>query len=288
MTTTIQGAPEFYAELTTRNSGFISSPTQARLREARILVAGCGSTGGAAIEPLTRIGVQNFILADNGDYEVNNLNRQHAQLVDVGRNKAEVSAERVLAINPRASVAIDRDGIRSATVDAMVGRCSVVIDGVDVTEKSGMSAKFALHESAARLRVPVICGYDMAGMQYVRCYDYRARQRPLAGAITAAEIETTSSWRLLDRLIPRRRVPIEMIRSLRGSLNDPDHHVSQLVYTSLMFGAITSRMVVEIIGGRPVRRQVAIDVHHSVRRPLANVRLAAAKPIEILRILRSL
>jgi hypothetical protein len=151
-----------------------------------------------------------------------------------------------------------------------------------------MSAKFALHASAARLGVPVISGYDMAGMQYVRCYDYRIPRQPLDGAITAADIENSSSWQLLDQLIPRRRVPVEMIRNLRGSLNDPDYHVSQLVYTSLLFGAITSRMAVEIIGGHRVRRQVAIDVHRAVRRPGANLRLSASKPIEVLRILRSL
>jgi hypothetical protein len=285
---TITETADFYGELTTRNSGFIPAATQARLRRARILVAGCGSTGGAAVEPLTRLGVQHFILADNGDYELNNLNRQHAQLADIGRNKAVVSAELVRAINPLADVEVRSNGIEADTVDALVARCAVVVDGVDVTEKSGMSAKLALHASAARLRVPVISGYDMAGMQFVRCYDYRTPRPPLDGAITGADIESSTSWRLLDRLIPRRRVPVEMIRSLRGSLNDPDYHVSQLVYTSLLFGAITSRMSVEIIGGNRVRRQVAIDVHRAVRRPWANLRLSASKPVEVLRILRSL
>ncbi len=279
---------EFYRELTSRNSGFIPTPTQVRVRNARILVAGCGSTGGAVVEPLARVGVQNFILADPGEYELNNLNRQHAVHSDIGRNKAIVGAEKVAAVNPYAKVVVAIDGITAGNVDAFVRSSDVVIDGVDVTERCGMSAKWALHESAARLRVPVICGYDMAGMQYVRCYDYRDRRRPLDGVITAADVEASTSWQLLAKLIPKRMVPIEMIRNLRSSMDDPDYHVSQLIYTSLTFGAIASRMTVELLDGQRVRRHVAVDVHHAVRRPSANRRLALAKPLEMIRLLRKL
>lgn len=284
----ITAATDFYSELTARNTGFISPRAQGRVREATVLVAGCGSTGGAAVEPLARVGVQRFILADNGDYELNNLNRQQAGTADIGRNKAVVNAERVRSINPHARVDVRADGIAPETVDDLVGRADVVVDGVDVTEMAGMAAKFALHESAARLRVPVISGYDMAGLQFVRCYDYREAMAPLAGAVDRRRIERSTTWELLARLIPKRAVPVEMIRSLRGASADPDFHVSQLVYTSMLFGAITTRMTVELLAGVPVRRSVRIDVHRAVRRPLANLRLSVTKPVELIRTLRSL
>jgi hypothetical protein len=40
--------PAFYAELTARNAGVIDPATQEILRNATVLVAGCGSIGGAA------------------------------------------------------------------------------------------------------------------------------------------------------------------------------------------------------------------------------------------------
>lgn len=285
---TIAAQPEFYAEFVSRNTGFIESATQTRLADATVLIAGCGSTGGAAVEPLARIGVQNFVLADNGSYELNNLNRQHARQTDLGRNKAEVSAELIRSINPYARVAVHQRGVELSTVDAQVAGADVIIDGVDVTERSGMRAKWALHVSAAAHRIPVISGYDMAGMQFVRCYDYRVPSQPLYGAVTASDVEISAPFTLLARLIPKRKVPIEMIRNLRDSMHDPDYHVSQLVYTSLMFGAIASRMTVELLAGADVRRHVAIDVHRFVRRPRANGRLAIAKPIELIRTLRNL
>jgi len=278
----------FYDELTSRNTGFIPGPAQRRIQAARVLVAGCGSTGGAVVEPLARLGFQDLVLADNGDYELNNLNRQHAGHLHVGRNKAEVSAELVTAINPFARVEVHRQGIQPFNVDELVRGSDVVIDGVDVTERSGMAAKWALHESAARLGVPVISGYDMAGMQYVRCYDYRTPSLPFDGTVTLRDVEKSTPWQVLAQLIPKRKVPVEMLRNLRVSLHDEDYHVSQLVYTSMLFGAIASRMTVELLGGRRVRRSVSIDLHRALRRRSTNGRLAATKPLEIVRTLRTL
>ena len=65
---------DVYDEFTSRNRGFVLPESQQRLRAATVLVAGCGSTGGAVVEPLTRLGVEAFVLADNGTYELNNLN----------------------------------------------------------------------------------------------------------------------------------------------------------------------------------------------------------------------
>ena len=70
----------FYADLTTNNRGFVSDEAQGRLAQITVLVAGCGSTGGAAVEPLVRLGVQRFLLGEPGAYELNNLNRQSAAL----------------------------------------------------------------------------------------------------------------------------------------------------------------------------------------------------------------
>jgi tRNA A37 threonylcarbamoyladenosine dehydratase len=90
---------QFRRELTTRKTGFITETQQDTPRRGCILVAGCGSTGGAVVEPLVRLGVRRVVLADNGDYETNNFNRQNA-IADRGRNKAQVSAGRATAIKP--------------------------------------------------------------------------------------------------------------------------------------------------------------------------------------------
>jgi tRNA threonylcarbamoyladenosine dehydratase len=258
---------EFYEEFTERNRGFISARTQEELSQARILIAGCGSTGGAAVEPLARLGVQDFILADIGEFELNNLNRQHAAFTDIGRHKAEVAARRIMEINPHARVDIVADGITADNARDLVGRCSVVIDGVDVTEGSGWRAKYRLHEAAARSRRPVLTGYDMAGAQYIRFYDYRKPgRRPFDGKITSPMVDRAMVWSLLFKAIPVRFIPLEMLRNARENLGETNYSVPQLVYASMQFGALSARMTAEILAGQPVRRHVMVDVHRATRR----------------------
>ncbi|RFU22487.1 ThiF family adenylyltransferase [Geodermatophilus marinus] len=271
-------ATDLYDELTCRNRGFLPPETQGRLRAATVLVAGCGSTGGAAVEPLVRLGVQDFVLADNGTYELNNLNRQSAAQADVGAYKAEVCARHVAEVNPHARTRVDTDGIRPGTVRGMVAACDVVIDGVDVTEAAGWRAKYALHEAAAELGRPVISGYDMAGTQYVRFYDYRRTSAPFDGAVTREQVEAGATWRLLRQAVPLRVVPVEMLESARRAVASGDGSVSQLVYTSMLFGALASRMVVDVLDGRPVRRHTVVDVHRAVRPPASALRARLRKP----------
>jgi hypothetical protein len=108
----------FYAALTARNRGLVSGEEQQLLRRAVILVAGCGSIGGAVVEPLVRMGAERLVLAEPDDYELHNLNRQHAGLADVGRNKASVLADWVAGVNPHAQVRVDT---RCVTADNVAG-----------------------------------------------------------------------------------------------------------------------------------------------------------------------
>ncbi|MFJ5226322.1 HesA/MoeB/ThiF family protein [Streptomyces sp. NPDC088400] len=280
---------DFYTEFTERNRGFISEAAQHELSRAKILIAGCGSTGGAAVEPLARIGVQDFVLVDVGEFELNNLNRQHAAYEDIGRHKAEVAAGRVTAINPHAVVDVVAEGVTRENARKLVEDCAVVIDGVDVTERSGWRAKYLLHEAAAEARRPVLTGYDMAGTQYIRFYDYRrGGSRPFDGRISAEDIERAGIWSLLYRAIPTRYIPLEMIRNAREHLGEEGYSVPQLVYASLLFGALSTRMTAQILAGEPVRRDVAVNVHGVTRTRPANWRIGLQWPVELVGGLRKL
>lgn len=280
--------PSLYDELTVRNRGFVPESAQQRLRTATVLVAGCGSTGGAAVEPLVRLGVQRFLLADNGAYELNNLNRQNAYLDEIGANKATVCAQRVHAVNPEATTRVETAGIQADNVAELVAASDVVIDGVDVTERAGWVAKLLLHEAAARSGRPVISGYDMAGTQYVRFYDYAPGSRAFDGRVTREQVESGSTWGLLRRAVPMRVVPVEMLESARRAVASGEESLSQLVYASLLFGAIASRMVVDILDGRPVRRHTLVSVDRAVRPMSANLRGALRKPLVALLALKDL
>lgn len=287
MTQTLTTHPDtFYAGLTTRNAGVVTPELQERLRTATVLVAGCGSVGGAAVEPLARLGVQRFLLADPGEYELNNLNRQNATLADLDENKAVVAAERILAINPYAEVEVFTGGVNAENVERLTSGVDVVVDGVDVTTMSGLRAKYLLHEHACAQRLPLFTGWDMAGAQYVRVYDYRRLRTVLDGAVTAADLERLDSWHLLQRLVPARYVPLEMIQVAAANLDNPDFSFPQLVHAADLFGALSARLVAQLLAGEAPREHIYVDLHqHSrplrrrwetrLRRPVDAVRLIA-------------
>jgi hypothetical protein len=270
---------DFYAELSARNAGVIDAAAQRALRTSHVLIAGCGSIGGAAVEPLARLGVENFTLADPGSYELNNLNRQNATLADIGRNKAEVAAERITAINPACEVRVFPDGVTAQALTELTAGCAVIVDGVDVTTMSGLRAKYLLHEQAVRLRRPLFTGWDMAGAQYLRYYDYRQARRPFDGRLTEADLDELGMWQLLQRLVPARFVPLEMINVAAANLENPDFSFPQLVYAADLFGALSAHMVVQLLTDQPVRKHTYLDLHQAVRPGAARWRTRVQRPL---------
>lgn len=264
-------AGDFYRALTSRNRGLLSSDDQQLLRHAVFLVAGCGSIGGAVVEPLVRLGAERLVLAEPDDYELHNLNRQHARLCDLGRNKAVVLAEWAAQVNPHARVEVDTAGITAASAARHVAAAAVIVDAVDVTVAPALACKYLLHQEASRAGVPVICGYDIGGVQLILVYDYRRpRTRVLGGRVT--ERDLAHPMRFLARVVPLRALPAEIFPELRRQQSGQAGSFPQLVYSALLFGALAPRLAVDLLAGRPVRRRIIVDAHHLPRTPGARLR----------------
>jgi hypothetical protein len=269
---------EFYAELITRNAGLFSDAEQQQLRDATIVVAGCGSIGGAVVEPLVRMGAEHLILAEPGDYDIHNLNRQSMTVHDIGRNKAEVLREQALSINPYASIEVDTRGIDDENVVDLVRRATIIIDGVDVTTKPPLRMKLALHEQAHRAGVPVISGYDIAGLQMMKIYDYRRSEtKVLDGRIRPNGPELTNPMGFLRRVVPIAALPHEIIGELSRQLRGERSGFPQIVYTANLFGVMTLPALIDLLQNRPVRRRVIVDVPTLLRPRTSRMRVAASR-----------
>jgi hypothetical protein len=273
-----------YREMTRRNQPALSPQDQKALRAVRILVAGCGSIGGATVVPLVRMGVERFVLCEPGDYELNNLNRQAADLGDIGRNKAEVQAARARAINPEAEILVEPDGVTDDNVDWLVGTTDVVIDGVDVTEPAGIAAKRALHHEAWRQRRLVISGLDLGGTQVVYGFDYRdGRTRPLNGRQDKAPA-SIGALEFLSRLVAPLDVPRELLAYTEAMIRGQAGSPPQLAPTADQFGVLAAWMVLDFAAGRPVRKRIKVAIPDLVMprsRRLAN---ETARLIELARV----
>jgi hypothetical protein len=269
---------EFYAAFTARNRGLVSDEEQQLLRRAVILVAGCGSIGGAVVEPLVRLGAERLVLAEPDDYELHNLNRQHANLADVGRNKALVLADWVPGVNPHAQVRVDTRGVTADNVSGLVADAALIFDGVDVTTRPALACKYLLHQEAARVGIPVVSGYDIAGVQLVLIYDYRDRRlRTLGGKVGERDLAAMEPLAFLARVVPLRALPVEIFPELRRQQSEPGRSFPQLVYSARMFGVLAPRLALDLLAGRRVRRCIVVDVHDLPRPAGARWRAGLAR-----------
>jgi hypothetical protein len=257
---------EFYRELTTRNTPLVTPEEQERLRTATILIAGCGSIGGAAIEPLIRLGCENLILAEPDGYDIANMNRQSARLQDVGRNKAVAHAARMREVNPYAALEVHEHGITEENVDDVTSRADVILDGIDVTTKAPLRHKVNLHIRARAKGKIVVSGYDIAGLQMLIVYDYRDSGTALMhGKVAEEDIEKLEPFEFLARIIPFTAIPIEIIPELERQVRGEGSGFPQLVYTANLFGVLAVRAVMDILAGRPVRKRIVVDANAALR-----------------------
>jgi hypothetical protein len=255
----------FYEELTSRNLGLISPEVQLALRQARFVVAGCGSTGGAVLMPLVRTGAEHLVLLDPGEYELNNLNRQDASLADINRNKARASADRLLAVNPYCAIEVHEEGVEPATISSIVREGDLVFDAIDVTTQGGIFAKLALHEAAVTRHLTVITAYDIAATQFVEIFDYRQLRKPLAGRV---KNPSAGPEAILRSLIPPLALPREIFAVLLARRRDANLGFPQLAMTSTFLGALAVEIVLRLLAGKPVKRRIRVDLGDLARPPL--------------------
>lgn len=75
------------------------------LKSKRVAVFGLGGVGGSVCEALARSAISHFDLFDGDVVSLTNLNRQVIALMDtIDKDKVEVTKERILKINPAATI----------------------------------------------------------------------------------------------------------------------------------------------------------------------------------------
>jgi tRNA threonylcarbamoyladenosine dehydratase len=255
-----------YEELITRNFPFIDKNEQIKLKNGRIAIAGCGSIGGAPFETLVRMGAERFILAEPGTYELNNLNRQHATLNDLDKNKAQVILDRAKKINPFVQGKVLPNGVTEENVHYIIGSSEVILDGVDITEQQALRAKVLLHQEAWKQQRPVVSGYDIAGTQLLKIYDYRSGKiEPLDGKFKNVDLETLTPLGFLSKVISPLDIPIEMLPVVESMIKGSKESIPQLGPTAELYGVLSSWATLDLLVGRPVRKKLMIDIPDSLR-----------------------
>lgn len=131
----------------------ISEEDYNKIKNAKILILGIGGVGGYALEALTRMGVENFVLVDSDKVELSNLNRQIISLNSkIDKYKVDVAKERILDINPNVKTDTIKDFITKDNIDDLFKyKFNYIVDACDT-----VTTKVLLIKKAKELNIDII------------------------------------------------------------------------------------------------------------------------------------
>ena len=124
------------------------------LQQANVLVVGLGGVGAYAAEMIARAGVGRMTIADADTVSESNINRQLIALHStVGKQKAELMAERLRDINPDIELTVVNRFIKDDETDALLDsdKFDYIVDAIDT-----LSPKLALIKGALDREIPLV------------------------------------------------------------------------------------------------------------------------------------
>lgn len=220
-----------------RNQPIISQKQQNSIKQLKVMVAGCGSTGGAAIEGLSRLGVEKFILLDNGSYEENNLNRQFVTRDDLEKNKAEVQKSKILQINPNAQIHVENQGVTDININNLAKDCDFIFDAVDVTTPDGMQAKLLLHKVCHEQNKATLSALDLGYTQWIRAYNYQSGEELLAGRFKETQLIKHPLKQLIVGFCTVNEMDFEICEEAVRIIENPNEGACQLACACYLLAA---------------------------------------------------
>lgn len=151
--TVLQRRKEMGLHAFSRSELIIGTENLEKLKNSKIAIFGIGGVGTFAVEGLARTGVGSFVLVDDDDICLTNINRQiHALRSTVGKPKVEVMKERILEINPKANVETYKMLYNAESAEQLLSDdYDYVVDAIDM-----VSAKLDLVERCTKRGIKII------------------------------------------------------------------------------------------------------------------------------------
>lgn len=142
-----------------RNEMLLGKDITTDLSKTTIMVIGLGGVGSYSVETLARLGIGHFVLIDKDKVEISNINRQIiATFETINEDKVEVAKNRILSINPKAVVNIEKVFLGEDSLNILNSyKVDYVIDAIDT-----ITSKVLLIEYCLKNNIPIISCTGMA------------------------------------------------------------------------------------------------------------------------------
>lgn len=137
-----------------RNIGAISEEEQTKLKNASVLIAGCGGLGGTVLSHLVRIGVGHITVVDGDCFDETNLNRQLLCTGDtVGMPKVCAAADLAASIDPDAVITPVQARLDENNCEELLKGHDIAVDALDNVE-----SRRILAAACEKAGIPLVYG----------------------------------------------------------------------------------------------------------------------------------
>ncbi len=127
---------------------------QARLKQAKVFIAGAGGLGSVTATYLAAAGVGVIQVVDHDRVELSNLNRQVLHWdEDIGKKKVDSAVEKLKRLNLRVKVEAIEEMITEVNISQLVDGFDLIVDAMD-----NLPARYLLNKVAIERNIPFFHG----------------------------------------------------------------------------------------------------------------------------------
>ncbi len=142
---------------------------QEKIKQAKVLVVGAGGLGCPVLLYLAAAGVGTIGIVDGDKVEKSNLQRQILyQDEDIGKFKAEVSAQKIKKQNPFLQVRFRVEHLNPANAVEIISQYDLVVDGTD-----NFPSRYLINDACMQLNKPFVFGSILRFQGQVSVFNYK-------------------------------------------------------------------------------------------------------------------
>ena len=212
---------DYYTLRTNRNRDIIKKPEQNKLKDFTVGIAGL-SVGSNIALTLAHLGAgQELRIADNDELQTSNLNRVPSGVLDLGLNKAYITAQKLYEIDPFLRLKIYPQGLTKKSLSDFFlkgGRLNLIVDSIDDFEM-----KVRLRIFAKEKRIPVLMMTNLGDscLVDVERYDLNQKTKIFNGLlgnlhteILKTDMSEENKTKLAAKIVGIEHIPNRAIESL--------------------------------------------------------------------------
>lgn len=142
---------------------------QEKLKAAKVLVVGAGGLGCPVLQYLTAAGVGTIGIIDFDTVALSNLQRQILfTTTDIGKNKAEVAADRLRQVNPHVDFQVYMERLSSINALRIFADYDLIVDGTD-----NFSSRYLVNDACVLTNKPFVFGSIYSFEGQVSVFNYK-------------------------------------------------------------------------------------------------------------------